>query len=309
MTAGMTRGKMCQEPTPDKLRLASFRLMEVGSDEFVASDVLVRGSGGPDPVRPGSLRTRLANFLSLDPTLAGDVGEAAFFNHPEEGGLNVEALAWVPREATPPNIEQQLRSLGNDGTLLFGLRGPLSKTPGPRTPDGRLPAILCVEGRDAGSGSALYMYMLNPDQYLRGEQSPLLRGPLQNNVTGRVDLGNRGFRDATFITVPGLGPRLLIIAGSVDPDPDNTGAVQENPAAFLFNTRQPAECDSMNRCSFPEGALIEISLPPNSAGKAIEAAVALMVEGVESLAFYTDNGDKVKSEVAVIRTFSELPLP
>ena len=186
----------------------------------------------------------------------------------EEGGLNVEALAFVPRDATP---------FGQDA-LLLGLRGPLEGTENVPWPVGCNPA-----GQNPGRGRAFYFYLVNPDAYLPlppdgSRPAPDLRGPFT------VNLNNRGFRDATLITIPELGPRLLIIAGSV--------GGPERPAAYLFNTRTPFSVpleitpppgvgERVFRAAEVLPTPMRIALPPNSATRAIEAAAVLTVGGIE----------------------------
>ena len=134
-------------------------------------------------------------------------------------------------------------------------------------------------------GSAFYVYLLNPDDYLFGDP-PLLRGPVTETRAGAVYLDNRGFRDATMIMTD-MGPRLLIIAGSVGVPPGES----ERPGAYLFDPRDPDLADPRSLRSIP--------LPPNSERRAIEAAAALMVGGVERLTLYEDRGDMAPSEAVI----------
>jgi hypothetical protein len=169
----------------------------------------------------------------------------------------------VPAAATPPDI--------NRDALLLGLRGPLTGTPDPGSER-------CQDGRTPGQGSAFYLYLLNPDAYLQGA-SPELRGPFT------LDLQDRGFRDAILITIPGQGPRLVIIAGHV-----GEGA---HSGAYLFDPRDPS-----NRP-------LPIALPPHSDGRVLEGVVTLMIGGVERLTLYGDRGGREPSE-AFIGAFPSL---
>jgi hypothetical protein len=251
MTASLSRRSECREPSEERLRLGSFSL-NTSTGAFVVRDYSVRGSV-PDTL---GLRDAIIGRLP------SSIRSAARFNVSEEGGLNVEALAFIPAEATPPELAQD--------ALLFGLRGPLSGTPAPDKQQ-------CEEGRQAGGGSAFYIYLLNPAEYLAG-------APLQLCGPFTVDLNGQGFRDATLIRIPGSGPgsgpRLLIIAGDV-------GGGQR-PRAYLFNIREP-------HFSVP----VEIPLPSDSEGRTVEAAAALTVQGVESLAFYEDKGSGMRSDYAI----------
>ena len=256
MTASLSRTfnrqtNRCEEPEDERLRLGSFRLVTDGTGNLRVSFYTFRGRV------EDSLRDELINLLPFGP-----VQEAARVNHPEQGGLNVEALAFVPAAATPPDINQD--------ALLLGLRGPLAGPPAPTV------GCPIPPGGDLGQGHAFYFYLLNPGNYLAGDP-PLLRGPFT------LYLNNQGFRDATLITIPGLGPRLLVIAGNVE-----GGEIRPNrPGAYLFDPRNP---------SMPP---MQIPLPPEAEGRAIEAAAALMVRGGERLTLYEDKGGGERSQAVI----------
>jgi hypothetical protein len=245
MIASLSRQSRCREPSGTRLRLGSFRLVAADAGSFRVEAYVFRGRA------TDSLRTALIAVLPES------VRRAARVNNSKEGGLDVEALAFVPAAATPPDI--------NRDALLLGLRGPLTGTPDPG-------AELCQDGRTPGQGSAFYVYLVNPDAYLQGA-APDLRGPYT------LDLDDRGFRDATVITIPGQGPRLLIIAGRMGEG--------NHPGAYLFNTRDPS--------SRP----IPIALPANSSSRVIEGAVAHTLGGVERLILYEDKGDREPSEAVI----------
>jgi hypothetical protein len=245
LIASLSRRSGCRAPTDARLRLGRFGLVAAGAASFRVEAYVFRGHA------TDSLRTELIAVLPEG------VRRAARVNNSKEGGLDVEALAFVPAAATPPDINQD--------ALLLGLRGPLTGTPDPGTE-------LCQDGRTPGQGSAFYVYLVNPDTYLQGA-APDLRGPYT------LDLDGRGFRDATLITIPGRGPRLLIIAGRV--------GEESRPGAYLFNTRDPS------------GRPLPIALPPNSSSRVIEGAVAQMLGGVERLILYEDKGDREPSEVVI----------
>jgi hypothetical protein len=249
MTASLSRTRSCQEPEDNRLRLGIFRLGIGGTGNLEVPFYTFRGR------EEDSLREEFLNRL---PFAVQNVARA---NHPEQWGLNVEALAFVPAAATPFNQD----------ALLFGLRGPLA---GPPVPHARCPLPPDAE-RDRGR--AFYFYLLNPSNYIAGDP-PDLRGPFS------LDLDNRGFRDATMVMTD-RGERLLIIAGSVG-GPEVGG--QERPGVYLFDPRDPNLVNPMS--------LISISLPLNSEGRAIEAAAALRVGGVERLTLYED---RVPSEAVI----------
>lgn len=245
MTASLSQRSDCGGLTEARSRLGSFSLAP-SAGSFVVQNYRFRGTS--------ALRDAIINRLPLS------IRDAARFNDNEGGGLNVEALAFIPADAAPPQLAQD--------ALLFGLRGPLSGTPARAAGTQE-----CV--RQAGGGSAFYIYLLNPAEYLAGDP-PQLCGPFTVNLNGQ------GFRDATLIRIPGsgpgTGPRLLIIAGDV-------GGGQ-HPHAYLFNIRDGFATP------------VEIPLPADSAGRAVEAVAALTVDGVESLAFYEDS---IPSQYAVSR--------
>jgi hypothetical protein len=245
MMASLSRRSGCREPMDARLRLGRCRLVATDAGRFQAEAYVSRGRVAD------SLRTAIIDLLPEN------VRRAARVNNPKEGGLDVEALAFVPAAATPPGINQD--------ALLLGMRGPLTGTPDPGTE-------VCEDGREPGRGSAFYVYLVNPDAYLQGT-APDLRGPYT------LDLQGRGFRDATLLTIPERGPRLFIIAG-----PAGDG---NQPGAYLFNTRNP---------SSPP---LPIALPPHSSGRAIEAAAAHTVGGVERLTLYEDKGGHEPSEAVI----------
>jgi len=241
MMASLSRRSRCREPSEARLRLGRFRLVADDAGALRVEAYVSRGS------TTDSLRAALISLLP------DGVQRAARVNNPKEGGLEVEAVAFVPAAATPPSV--------NRDALLLGLRGPLTGTLDPGNEQ-------CQDGRTPGQGLAFYVYLVNPDAYLQGA-GPDLRGPYT------LDLHDRGFRDATLLTMPGQGPRLLIIAGLV-----GEGA---QPGAFLFNTRDPS--------SRP----LPIALPPHSEGRAIEGVAAFVVRNVERLMLYEDRGEREPS--------------
>ena len=172
MMASLSRRTRCREPSAARLRLGQFRLVAADAGSFRVETYVLRGTTAD------SLRTALIAVLPEG------VRRAARINNSKEGGLDVEALAFVPAAATPPDI--------NRDALLLGLRGPLTGTPDPGTEQ-------CQDGRTPGQGSAFYVYLVDPDAYLQGA-APDLRGPYT------LDLHGRGFRDATLLTIPGQGP-------------------------------------------------------------------------------------------------------
>jgi hypothetical protein len=198
ITASLSRRSRCREPSAARLRLGRFRLVADDAGALRVEAYVSRGS------TTDSLRAALISLLPDGVQLAARV------NNPKEGGLDVEAVAFVPAAAAPPSV--------NRDALLLGLRGPLTGTPDPGTEQ-------CQDGRTAGQGSAFYVYLLNPDAYLHGA-GPDLRGPYT------LDLHDRGFRDATLLNMPGQGARLLVIAGPVG---EGT-----QPGAYLFDTRDPS---------------------------------------------------------------------
>jgi hypothetical protein len=250
MTASLSRTQTCALPGDARVRMGSLTLAEAAG-QFTVQNLVVRGRVADSLREP---------IITLLPEAAQ---RAARANHPEQGGLNVEALAFVPAAATPPIV--------NKDALLLGLRGPLTGTPDPETEE-------CVADREPGGGSAFYVYLRNPDDYLGGA-APELCGPFTLN------LNNQGFRDATLITMSGRSPgtrflRLLVIAGDVGDE--------GNPRAYLFNTRDPFF-----------SAPVPIALPPDSDGRAIEGAAVLMVGGGERLTLYEDRGGGQPSAAAI----------
>ena len=164
MIASLSRNQMGQ--LPDKrLRLGSFTLIDDGAGNVSVQGYVFRGTD--------SLRSAIIALLP------DGVRDAADLNLPEQGGLNVEALAFVPQGATPMEISAD--------ALLIGLRGPVSE-----------------------NRRAFYFYLLNADSYLqRVDDTPELRGPYE------VDLNGQGFRDATILRTQTGDTRLLILAGNV----------------------------------------------------------------------------------------------
>jgi hypothetical protein len=254
----------CRDITDDRVRLGSFELVSLtATGPFSIASYVARGSI-TDPLREAIINT-----------LPAVVRGPARNNVAEEGGLNIEAIAFVPAAATPPDIERELGGpipIGDPerGALLLGLRGPLTGTPD----TGR---TTCELGREPGTGRALYVYLLNPDAYLGGA-APTVRGPFS------VSLGDRGFRDAMLIRFPGRPPHLLIVAGRV-------GGGRPSPALYLFNPRDP------------NNAPFELTLPPDSDGRAIEAAASALVEGTGRLVLYDDRDVNQASQ----RVITELP--
>lgn len=182
MMGSLSRNSSCQE-RDNRVRFAGFELSEDAEGQMVVENYEVRGSTA------ASLRSAILERLP-----PGPLREAAQWNRPKEGGLDVEALAVLPPEATP--FQQE--------ALFLGLRGPLSEPPLPDTPG-------CEPGRRPGSGVALYFYLLNPDAYLRGTEDSKLLGPY------KLPLGGQGIREVVLLggDAPTRPPRLLVVSGSV----------------------------------------------------------------------------------------------
>lgn len=165
MTTSMSLNSQGEHKS-NRVRIGRFSVDELGLPQRVT----VRGD------TTMSLRHAMLAALEALPNPPLDVRNRL----PKEGGLDVEALAYIPAQKTPPEI-------GKD-SLLIGLRGPLSSS---------LP------------GRAFFFYLTNPDAYIDGREGPILEGPHE------VDLGNQGFRSAELIVTKNGETRLLAISGNM----------------------------------------------------------------------------------------------